>query len=208
MSGNIFFTGLSGLNAARSALLTTAHNTANVYTPGYSRQRAEFATGAAVSLGSGYYGTGAQVTTVTRSYDAYLTAQLAGAQSASAAFAAYGSQINRIDSLLADKTAGLSPLMQKFFSPRCRAWPTRRPTRPRASSSSARRSRFRQQVPLDRPVPDRPEFVGQRPDHRQRRADQHLRLADRQAQRADQQHDTARPAASRPTTCWTSATSW
>ena len=116
MSGNLFFTGLSGLNVARSSLVTTAHNTANVYTTGYTRQVAQVATNGAIATGSGYIGSGASVTTVTRSYDRYLTAQLASAQSSSAALNAYSEQIGRIDSLLADKTAGLSPLMQSFFT--------------------------------------------------------------------------------------------
>ncbi|MGJ7507298.1 flagellar hook-associated protein FlgK [Variovorax sp. GT1P44] len=116
MSGNLFFTGLSGLSVARTALVTTAHNTANVYTTGYSRQVAQVSANAAVSSGAGYIGSGASVTTVTRSYDRYLTAQLASAQSASSALASYSTEINRIDSLLADKTAGLSPLMQSFFT--------------------------------------------------------------------------------------------
>jgi flagellar hook-associated protein 1 FlgK len=54
--------------------VTTAHNTANVYTAGYSRQVAQVSTNSAISLGSGYIGSGARVTTVTRSYDRYLTA--------------------------------------------------------------------------------------------------------------------------------------
>jgi flagellar hook-associated protein 1 FlgK len=116
MSGNLFFTGLSGLNVARTSLMTTAHNTANVYTTGYSRQVAEVATNAAVATGSGYVGTGAGVTTISRSYDRYLTAQLATAQSSSAALNSYGTEINRIDSLLADKTSGISVLMQTFFT--------------------------------------------------------------------------------------------
>ena len=37
-------TGLSSLRALQRALDTTAHNIANVSTPGYSRQRVEFAT--------------------------------------------------------------------------------------------------------------------------------------------------------------------
>lgn len=116
MSGSLFFTGLSGLNVARTALMTTAHNTANVYTTGYSRQVAELAANAAVGTGSGYIGTGANVTTISRSYDRYLTAQLASAQSSSAALNSYGTEIDRIDSLLADKTSGISVLMQGFFT--------------------------------------------------------------------------------------------
>lgn len=116
MSGSLFFTGLSGLGVARAALMTTAHNTANVYTTGYSRQVAEIATNSPTATGSGYIGNGATVSTISRSYDRYLTAQLAAAQSASAALSTNGTQINRIDSLLADQTGGLSPLMQSFFT--------------------------------------------------------------------------------------------
>ena len=95
MSGNLFLTGLSGLNAARAALVTTAHNTANVYTPGYSRQVAQISTATPNATGSGFFGNGANVTSVTRSYDRYLTAQLAAADSSAAALSTYGSQINQ-----------------------------------------------------------------------------------------------------------------
>ncbi|SCX55986.1 flagellar hook-associated protein FlgK [Variovorax sp. EL159] len=113
---SMFYTGLSGLGVARTALMTTAHNTANAYTVGYSRQVAEIASAGGISSGSGFIGSGANVLTVSRSYDRYLTAQLSSAQSASAALATNGTQINRIDTLLADKTSGIAPLMQSFFT--------------------------------------------------------------------------------------------
>ena len=113
---SMFYTGLTGLSVARSALMTTAHNTANVYTTGYSRQTSVIATNSAIGLASGFVGTGARVTTVARSYDAYLTSQLNGAEASGAALASYNAQISRIDSLLADKTSGLTPLMQSFFA--------------------------------------------------------------------------------------------
>ena len=116
MAGNMFLTGLSGLNVARSSLVTTAHNTANVYTAGYSRQTAQISTSGAIAMGSGFVGMGALVTTTSRSYDGYLTAQLNTAQSVAAGLSSYGTQIDRIDSLLADKTSGISPLMQSFFT--------------------------------------------------------------------------------------------
>ncbi len=112
----MFSTGLSGLGVAQAALLATAHNTANVHTAGYSRQAEQVATNGSVSSDEGFIGTGARVTTISRSYDRYLTAQLTAAQSSSAALGTYGSQINRIDTLLADRTAGLAPLMQGFFA--------------------------------------------------------------------------------------------
>jgi flagellar hook-associated protein 1 FlgK len=113
---SMFQTGLSGLGVARAALMTTAHNTANVYTAGYNRQTALVSSNGGTVTGAGFIGNGARVTTVQRSYDRYLTAQLNGAEAASAALVSYGSQINRVDSLLADKTAGITPLMQSFFA--------------------------------------------------------------------------------------------
>jgi len=116
MSADLFLTGLSGLSVARSALATTAHNTANVYTEGFSRQVAQVSAGSAIATRAGFVGAGAQVDTVTRSYDGYLNAQLASAGSSQAALDTYGTQIDRIDALLADNESGLSVLMQGFFS--------------------------------------------------------------------------------------------
>ena len=115
MSG-MFYTGLSGLSVARAALMTTANNTANVYTEGYSRQTAQVASNAGASSGAGFIGTGARITTVSRSYDQYLSRQLIGAESSSQALNTYATQIKQIDMLLSDQAAGLSPLVQSFFS--------------------------------------------------------------------------------------------
>ena len=115
MSG-MFYTGLSGLSVARAGLLTTANNTANVYTEGYSRQTAQVATNAGMSSGAGFIGSGARITTVSRSYDQYLSSQLTEAESSSQALDTYATQIKQIDALLSDRTAGLSPLMQSFFT--------------------------------------------------------------------------------------------
>ena len=66
MSNSMFFTGLSGLNAAQAALVTTGHNTANVNTAGYSRQSAQIASsGGVFSPSVGFFGSGAKVTDVT-----------------------------------------------------------------------------------------------------------------------------------------------
>jgi len=95
-------TGVSGLIAFQRALDTTSHNIANANTPGYSRQQVEFASSQPDALGSGWMGTGVQVTTVRRLYDLALTQQ---AQSASSGFqqldtmATYAS---RLDNLFSD----------------------------------------------------------------------------------------------------------
>jgi flagellar hook-associated protein 1 FlgK len=117
MPNSIFYTGLSGLNAAQAALVTTGHNTANVNTPGYNRQSAQVsASGGSNVPGVGFFGNGAKVTDVSRSYDQYLTSQLNQAQSRGQSLTTYGAQISQIDNLLASQTAGLAPQMQTLFT--------------------------------------------------------------------------------------------
>ena len=116
MSNSMFYTGLSGLNAAQAALVTTGHNTANVNTPGYSRQTAQVtSSGGAYSVGVGFLGTGAKVTDVARSYDQYLSSQLVQAQSLNQSLTTQNTQISQIDNLLANQTAGLAPQLQTLF---------------------------------------------------------------------------------------------
>jgi len=113
----MFYTGLSGLNAAQAALVTTGHNTANVNTPGYSRQSAQIASsGGVYSPSVGFIGNGAKVVDVNRSYDQYLVSQLNQAQSTNQSLSTYYTQISQIDNLLANQTAGLAPQMQTLFT--------------------------------------------------------------------------------------------
>jgi flagellar hook-associated protein 1 FlgK len=116
MSNSLFSTGLSGLNSAQSGLVTTAHNTANVNTPGYSRQAVQVTTNLASDSGAGFVGTGVRVTGVSRSFDQFLNNQLNQAQSLGASLTSYANQIGRIDNLLANQTAGLAPQIQNLFT--------------------------------------------------------------------------------------------
>ncbi|HAL37256.1 MAG TPA: flagellar hook-associated protein FlgK [Polaromonas sp.] len=117
MSNSMFLTGLSGLNAAQAALVTTGHNTANVNTAGYSRQTAQVASsGGIYAPGIGFFGTGAKTTDVTRSYDQYLTSQLNQAQSLNQSLTTHYTQVSQIDNLLANQTAGLAPQLQTLFT--------------------------------------------------------------------------------------------
>ncbi|MDT8879192.1 flagellar hook-associated protein FlgK [Halomonas saccharevitans] len=106
---SIFSTGLSGLNAAQNALATTSNNISNVFTPGYNR---EVAILGQTSTGGG----GVQVNDIQRQFNDYVASQLNAATSKSSALATYSNQVGQIDSLLADREAGLAPLMQNFFS--------------------------------------------------------------------------------------------
>jgi len=113
---SLFNIGLSGLNVAQNALTTTGHNFSNAATPGYTRQSTIVASAGGQFTGSGFFGQGANTVTVQRVYDGFLTGQLRTATSASNDLSTYSTQISQIDNLLADQTAGLAPLMQKFFA--------------------------------------------------------------------------------------------
>lgn len=106
---SMFSIGLSGLNAAQNALNTTSNNISNVYTPGYNR---EITVLGEASSGSA----GVQVNDIQRQFNHYVADQLNNALTQSTALEKYAQQIEQIDSLLADREAGLSPLMQTFFS--------------------------------------------------------------------------------------------
>lgn len=106
---SMFSIGLSGLNAAQNALNTTSNNISNVYTTGYNRE--------ITILGEQSSGSpGVQVNDTQRQFNHYVASQLNNARTQSTALEKYSQQITQIDSLLADRDAGLSPLMQTFFS--------------------------------------------------------------------------------------------
>ena len=106
--------GVSGLLAFRRALDTTAHNIANVGTPGYSRQRVELATRTQSLLGTSYVGNGVQVAGVERIYDELLAQQARSSTSSFQRFDTYAAQTTRVNNLFANTTTGLSATLQKF----------------------------------------------------------------------------------------------
>ena len=105
---SMFSVGLSGLSAAQNALNTTSNNISNVFTPGYNRELTQ--------LGEGRTGGGVRVDSIERQFNTYVANQLNSAKTQSSALSTYNNQISQIDNLLADRAAGLSPLMQNFFS--------------------------------------------------------------------------------------------
>lgn len=114
--GDLLTTSVSGMLSYQRALNVTAHNIANVNTPGYSRQVAEFTTRPGQATGAGFIGSGVQITTIKRIYDELLGQQLQTSITSQARFATMGSFASRIDGLLASPETGLSPSMQSFFN--------------------------------------------------------------------------------------------
>lgn len=104
---SIFSIGLSGLSTAQQALYTTSNNITNVYTPGYNRE---------IVVMNESNGNGVRVTDVQRQFNQFVATRLNAASGTLASLQAYQNELGQIDNLLSDEAAGLSPMMQKFFS--------------------------------------------------------------------------------------------
>jgi len=111
----ILSTTISGLLAYQRGLATASNNVANANTPGYSRQRVELATRTPQLYGSGFIGSGVQVTTIRRQYDEFLAASLRESTAGYERLRAYTDIASQVDDLLADPEAGVSPALARFF---------------------------------------------------------------------------------------------
>lgn len=112
---SIFTVGVSGLNAAQMGILTASHNISNASTEGYTRQQIVQSTNTPLFTGSGFVGQGTNVQTVSRIYNQYLSSQVLSAQAGVAEMDAYLAEIEQIDNLLADPSAGLTPVLAEFY---------------------------------------------------------------------------------------------
>jgi flagellar hook-associated protein 1 FlgK len=115
MASNILSIGQSALAAAQAGISTTGNNIANAATPGYSRQVVVQSAAPPQNFGYGFLGQGAQIDTVKRIYNEFQATQIRTTQSAQSGQASYYVQIQQVDNMLADPSAGLSPAMQDFF---------------------------------------------------------------------------------------------
>lgn len=111
----IFSVGVSGLNAAMIGLQTAGHNISNASTDGYTRQTTIQTTNTPMSTGNGFIGMGTSVQSVQRVYSQYLSGQVLSAQTGASSMDSYLSEIQQIDNLLGDSSAGLSPALANFF---------------------------------------------------------------------------------------------
>ncbi|WP_421621579.1 flagellar hook-associated protein FlgK [Alkalilimnicola ehrlichii] len=115
MSGTMN-TGISGLMAAQRALAATSHNISNVNTEGFSRQRVEQSSRLPTGSGAGFVGNGVQVDTVRRLADQNLIENVRNNTSEFERLDTMAELSGRVDNLLADADAGLSPALQDFFA--------------------------------------------------------------------------------------------
>lgn len=112
----MFNTAVSGLLSFQRALSTTSHNIANVGTEGYSRQTANFGTRSPDFIGDTFIGNGVQITSVTRAYDQFLTAEVRDTTSSYEKNRLTQELAGYVDNVLADPFGGISPALQEFFA--------------------------------------------------------------------------------------------
>jgi flagellar hook-associated protein 1 FlgK len=109
-------TATSGLMAAQRALETTSHNIANAGTVGYSRQNVDYGTKIEQLTNSGYIGQGVNVTTVTRSYDQYITARVNASTSSFSEADGFSTMAAQVNDLVSSSTSGMPIAFKSFFN--------------------------------------------------------------------------------------------
>jgi len=108
--------GARALTANYAALQVTGNNVANANTAGYSRQSVELATAFSQQTGSGFFGKGVDVSTVTRAHSDFLTREAATSASLAAADAARSSQLQQLENVFQTGEAGLGYSAQQMFN--------------------------------------------------------------------------------------------
>ena len=138
--GGLYSIGASALNNAQIDVTTAGHNIANANTPGYSRQVVTQTTNAPSYSGVGFIGQGASVTSIARVYDSFLGNQVRQATNQAAETSGYLANMQTIDNMIGDPSAGLAPALSSFFSGMQAVAASRRTSR-RASHCSPAPSR-------------------------------------------------------------------
>ena len=108
--------GKTAMFASYAALQTTSNNISNANTVGYSRQQTQLADAAGQFTGSGFFGKGVDVTTVTRAYDKYLTTQAMGTASLAAADTARVDKLTQLENVFPIGSAGIGYAAGEFLN--------------------------------------------------------------------------------------------
>ncbi len=116
MASGLLGVGTSGILSSQQQIQTTGHNISNVNTAGFARQRTETTTKIPSFSGSGYIGTGVQVSTTTRFYDQFLEDQIKVSNSQVGRLETFNNLSAQLDNILANPDAGLTPTLEAFFN--------------------------------------------------------------------------------------------
>lgn len=107
----------TALNAAQTAIKTTAHNVANANTPGYTRQRMNVSSGDPVLLGNIVVQSGVVVTGIERIYDSFLGSQIENATEDMGRYGTLNTALSHLEGIFNDvQGMGLGPVLDDFFS--------------------------------------------------------------------------------------------
>lgn len=105
-----------GLLVTQSGIRVTSHNTANVETPGYTRQRQVLQAGAPIAHPAGAVGTGVEQRSIERVDDALLFRQLYDADARNAALGIESNGLSRIEELLNEQQEeGLGARLARLY---------------------------------------------------------------------------------------------
>lgn len=115
-TGALMNLGTRAMFANYAALTTIGNNISNANTPGYSRQTVELATAGGQSTGSGFFGKGVDVATVSRSHDAFLTREVANTASLAAADSARSTQLKQLENVFDTGEAGIGYAAGQFLN--------------------------------------------------------------------------------------------
>ena len=108
--------GKSAMFASYAALQTAGNNIANVNTPGYSRQQVQVVEAPGQFTGSGFFGKGVNVASVTRAYDQYLTANAVRTASTASADAARLDKLSQLEGAFPIGSAGVGYAAGEFLN--------------------------------------------------------------------------------------------
>ena len=108
--------GTRAMTAAYAQLTTSSNNIANANTPGYSRQQVVLAATEGQFTGSGYFGRGVTVQTVTRASDAFLTQQASATGATAAADAARSDLLRQLEKVFGTGDSGLGVVATEVFN--------------------------------------------------------------------------------------------
>jgi flagellar hook-associated protein 1 FlgK len=108
--------GSRAMAASYAQLTVTGNNIANANTPGYSQQTANLETSFSQKTGSGFFGSGVDVATVTRAHSDFLTREAATSASIAAADDARSTQLQQLQSVFQTDQAGLGYAAQQAFN--------------------------------------------------------------------------------------------
>ena len=108
--------GSRAMAASYAQLTVTGNNIANANTPGYSRQTADLETSFSQQTGSGFFGSGVDVKTVTRAHSDFLTREASTSTAIAAADDARSTQLQQLENVFPTDEAGLGYAAQQAFN--------------------------------------------------------------------------------------------